>query len=391
MKILFLFISICLLPGFVSGQNMSLEDFDSRFHEELKKVSDKKSAQIQEVKIKYLAALLRLEVNARAAGNLDLVKAARTEISRVEQDQGLKDFMETGPDELQEMQRVVENLYQQYALEEAAMVIRLTESLKQYAAARSVESTRQNKIQDAQNWRDWEHSLQENQQVIDAYAFQKEHSGPEQNISGENTQPFHAALEGTPAKIQIEKAKSFSETPMVYQDKSEPIGKEKRIQNAVTPNAKGSGHTKITAQVLLIDDDETLTNNRSYFSQYKEKAHLYVPRIKLSPLVGKSLDRCLVVFDLYKRGTGSKRSVITTDKILIPPLSAREKVVVDAGSYSYETQEYDPRYSSYGYKNSTADEFYGYIVTIFDRDGEMIYQRATERALKEYARETPPN
>ena len=100
-------------------------------------------------------------------------------------------------------------------------------------------------------------------------------------------------------------------------------------------------------------------------------------------------DKSLVVFDLYKRGSGSKRQIIRTDKIIVPPLDGGKWVFVDSGKYQYETEKYRSIYGS-SYDDATAEEFYGYVVSIFDEQGKLYYQRATNRVLNDYARTSPP-
>ncbi|MGA0332503.1 MAG: hypothetical protein ACO3N7_00840 [Kiritimatiellia bacterium] len=321
-----------------------------------------------------------------------MLQEFRGEITRVENQETLPRFRALGPPQLEEMRKTMFTLKQAVQKEESESVVGLVNNLKAYAQSRSSEFTRQGDIETAVAWRDWEQSLQENAVIASAYEFSG--GGGDSVNRGrdrEQAQPdVHDALSGSTARIITDPQDTFSGSPRVYWSGAEPKGKEKRIQRASTPNAKGAGHTKLTAQILLIEEEDTLRKSSSILSSYKEKELTFVPRIKMSPLVGQSLDRTLVVFDLYKRGLGSKRGVIRTDQILLPPLASSDTVVVDAGTYKYETEEYDSRYSSYDYESASADEFYGYIVTIFNKDGEMIYQRATERVLDDYARETPP-
>ena len=154
----------------------------------------------------------------------------------------------------------------------------------------------------------------------------------------------------------------FSLSPKAYVSGSEPKGNQKRITSN-TPSMKGAGNTQLTGTIILIEEKDITKSG--YYGNRNEKSLTYVPRLSISPIIGQSLDRGLVVFDLYKRGTGSKRSIIQTD-------------------------EYDSSWSSYDYKRSSADEFYGFIASIFNKDDELIFQRASERMLNEYARATPP-
>lgn len=386
MKNIILTLILFSIAASVTAQQMSLEDFNLRFNQELDKITAQRDKQISDLKLKYLGALLRLETQAKSRGNLELVEATRAEIARIERGEPQSPFTDQISPELKEMQQVMQDLGNKYRSEAAQSIVKLVDSLKEYATGRSVESTRQNDIPQAVAWRDWCDNLSENDTVSAAYAMTGS-AEADGEIPNENQGDSHEVLKGQPAKIIKTLTVEFSDRPKVYTAGSEPKGNEKRIRSS-TPSMQGSGHTQLTGTLILIEEKDI--NKSGYSGNYKEKSLTYVPRLSISPLMGKNLDRCLVVFDLYKRGTGSKRSIIRTDEILIPALNASDRVVVDAGKYEYETEEYDSSWSTYDYKNTTADEFYGFIVTIFNKDGELIFQRTTERILNDYARETPP-
>jgi hypothetical protein len=156
-----------------------------------------------------------------------------------------------------------------------------------------------------------------------------------------------------------------------------------------TPSAQGSGLTLISAQLRLVDEENTVNKNFTGWSSHRQKTHLFVGRLQMTPLPGRSIGRSLVTFDLYKKGSGSRREIIRTDSILIPPVAAGQQVVVDSGVYAYETEKY--RYTGgYRYESATADEFNGYIVSVFDERGKLILQRSSDRQLDDYARTEPP-
>jgi hypothetical protein len=386
MKILLTLLFCFCLNGQLIAQSMSLNDFNQRFEEELAKITQTRKSQTGELKIKYLGALLRLENQAKNQGNLDLVQAARAEITLVETGGKIGGDSEAVPEQLMELRIVMKNLYREYEKAEAEQVVALADKLKAYALNVSVEYTRQNEIEKAVAWQNWSNEVANDDLVGSAYAIVNK---PHRNTrNGDNPkQDFHENVRGTPAKIIEEKMQDFEASPRVYRKGKEPEGNEKRIRSS-TPSMQGAGNTQLTGTLMLIE--EKSISKSGYSGNYKEKSLTYVPRLSISPIVGKSLDPCLVVFDLYKRGSGSKRGIIRTDKIVIPSLSASDQIVIDAGKYEYETEEYDSSFSTYEYKYSTEDEFYGFIVTLFNTNGELIFQRASERILNDYARETPP-
>lgn len=385
MKIyLSLLFCLCISTQLFS-QGMSLEEFNQRYKQELGKITQSREAQTQALKIKYMGALLRLENQAKTQGNLDLLQATRAEITRIEQEENIADETDMPP-ELQDLHQVVVNLNREHIKTESEAVVKLVDNLKSYADSRSVDATRQNDIPQAVAWQKWASDVGNDALVSRAYETVNR---PQKDAgSGDNPQNnVHESVQGTPTQIIEEKANEFVGSPRVYRKGKEPEGNEKRIRGS-TPSMQGAGNTLLTGTLTLIEEKDI---NKSGFSgNYKEKSLTYVPRLTISPLIGKTLDPCLVVFDLFKRGSGSKRAIIRTDKIITPFLKTSDQIVIDAGKYEYETEEYNSSISSYDYKYSTEDEFYGFIVTIFNQKGELIFQRASERILNDYARETPP-
>ncbi|WFB36522.1 hypothetical protein P3T73_01950 [Kiritimatiellota bacterium B12222] len=387
MKTLSLFFFTLYFCLSASAQTMSLQEFNTRYEQELGKITRVRIQQKEQLNIKYLGALLRMETQAKNEGNLDLLQATRSEIARVESGQAIEEPTEPVPQALQDMRTVMRKLDREYQQTESKKIVALVDNLKTYASTVSSEYTRQNQIDKAVAWQKWEKNVEEDPLIQQAYASQvRQPAAPSPNHR-DHPQPTHSATRGRTATIHEEQVIEFSESPAVYRWSKEPKGKEKRIRST-TPSMQGAGISKLTGTLILIEEKDI--NKSGWSGNYKEKSLLYVPRLSISPLVGKSLDPCLVVFDLYKRGSGSKRSIIRTDSILIPSLKASDRVVVDAGVYEYETEEYDSSWSSYDYKHSTEDEFYGFIVTIFNQQGELIFQRASERILNEYARTIPP-
>ena len=76
---------------------------------------------------------------------------------------------------------------------------------------------------------------------------------------------------------------------------------------------------------------------------------------------------------------------------MAPAMPSGARWVADSGTYSYETTSLDYTIPGYDRDTATADEFYGFIVSIFDQDGQLLLQRATERMLNEYARTSVPD
>jgi hypothetical protein len=380
------FSTLCLLSA---ASAMTLDEMKTRFSQEMEKVESTKAEQHQELKKMYLQALLRYESGARRQGDLDGVQAVRTEIARVENSETLTPAMLTEPPELQKMGQVVNRKLAAFDQEANGKIAAMVTSVEAFTETRATELTRQGSIQEAVEWREWGRGLRKRPEIASAveagrsvFDAQTADTVPQEDAP--------ALFRQRPAKVVSEQPRDFPRLPALYVAGSEPEGDEKRITTS-TPSAQGAGSALLQVRLKLIEEDKILSRRDTSWYDYKHKSHLYVGRLEFSPIPGKSMERSLIVFDLYKRGKGSDREIIRTEGMVMPPMTSGTRWVADSGSYEYETRERDSRYSGYDYEQASADEFYGFIVSIFDQEGTLVLQRASERMLGEFARTTPPD
>jgi hypothetical protein len=388
--IVFLFTFFCISLS-SQAQQMTLEKCDSHFNEQLDLLKSQYRERVQTLQGNYLAALLRFESNARMQGNLEDVQAARLEIEQVEADEEGRNIVPSDNERIKNMQEIRAQQLKSFADERARGVMALVDAVKFFAENTSRELTRDNQIDKAVKWNDWLNTLEAQPDVVVAMrTVQQQRQNKRVERQESSASEMHQALRGEPIKLLDTRTMELPDGPRAYLAGNEPDGSEKQLANVRPPSASGIGNTVLTGTIKLIEEDNTLASSRSHWSNYSRKGHLHMPRLEFSPLIGKPMGRSLVVFDLFKRGSGTRREVIRTESILLPPLDPDDKVVVDAQPYEYESERYRSQYSNYRSDRSTEDQFYGYIVTIFDENGELIFQRTTERALNEYARKSIP-
>jgi len=371
------------------GYGMSLGEVQGRLSEELENISTETLDQHKELKRVYLSALLRRESAARREGDLDTLQAIREEVVRIEHLERLTAPPSTTSETLRKLSSIVSEKINEIDQEAADKVSTLVTSLEAYSETQATEHTRRGNLNEAIAWRDWGRELKEQPDIAEILsvtvlpetAFTSDHASADQDSN------LYTLREQKRITTQ---ANEFSDSPALYEAGAEPKGDEKRI-SAHTPSAQGAGHTLMQATISLINEDDTISNHGGYSYEYTHKSHLYIARITFTPLPGKSLEPSLVVFDLFKRGSGSKRAVIRTDGMLIPAMASGDRWVADSGPYTYETTKYDSRFSHYDRESATADEFYGFIISIFNSQGELLLQRASERALGDYARSEVPD
>lgn len=369
-------------------QAMSLEEIEKRFTEEVEKTKQEKVEKQTELKGMYLKALLRYESRTKQDGDLEGLQTCRAEIHRVEQMNGLTPAPQEGPEDFKTMTRVVNEKLREINRETAEEIRSMVDSVAAFAEAKAVEFTREGDVREAVKWRDWGLGLRDRPGVATFISFTNRPSASD--AASEKTQKNQHDLFGNPpSEIITVKSTGFPFIPTLYAAGSEPDGDEKRISSH-TPSAQGAGHTLLQGRITLIEEENLLRRVDGIGYDYKHKELLFVARMEFTTLPGKSLEPSLLVFDLFKRGTGSKRAVIRTEGLVLPPMAPGDRWVVDSGSYTYETRESDWSHSNWDSKSATADEFYGYIVSIFDQEGTLIFQRTSERMLGDFARESPP-
>jgi hypothetical protein len=380
----------CLSP--LTGWAQTLDDFTERLDQELGDAQRQRDDALKQLRSDYLGALLRLESDLRKSGDLDGVEAARREIRRVETREDFHANVEDGGHgRISAMQKIIATQRKAIEGRQVERVYTLVTSVEQYVQNRAATLTRENNIAEARLWRDFGATIRERPMVAKVIRKIDHLEEMERRREAERNDPsnFHPALQGTPAQLIQSATKKFPEQAAVYVAGNEPQGEDKRLGTAKTPSAAGAGNTLLTSRVKLVEIESTLSEHRSSHSRGSTKLLSFVPRLEVTLLPGKSIRRSLVVFDLYKRGSGSDREIIETHKILLPELGSSEKIVVDSGPYAYESYKYRTRYG-YRSESVSAEEFYGYIVTMFDQDGNLIFQRAAGNGLEDYARTAPP-
>jgi len=386
-----LLIVFAALGAVLPASGMNLEEAGDRFETELNKILAEETRKQNELKPSYLAAIERVELRAREEADLDGLQACRMESRTVEEEEGLSLRDLSDYEALRVIQEIVNRQLRRFAEEAGEDIDRLVDSVSRFAREQSRELTRNNEIDKALAWNEWRNSLPEHPEVA-RIAQLRGTAQPEQerqrSAGGDSTLDY--VFSRTPAPWASEAAAEFPFEPRGYVAGSEPEGNEVRLSGISTPNARAVGNQVMTGRVKLIEEEETLRDDRSGNSHFRQRRYFFVPRLEYAPLPDQELPKLLAVFDLYVRGTGSRRELIRTDQILLPPVARGNRVVVDAAPYSYETSQRRVRGATQ-FSDSTGDEFYGFVISLFDESGELIFQRASERMLNSLAREEAPD
>lgn len=378
-----------MLAAFLNAQGLTLEALETRWGEEVAAVNARHLESLEGLKRNYLAALLRFEARARSESDLDGVLEAQREITRLDEIGELAPAVFSTHPEIARMQGVMRQQVQSIGLTKANEIAGLAQNVRRFSESNSMELTQRGNIQEALAWREWGEELFRRPEVIQAQQLTRSAEARERRESAPPPVQAHPSVQGAPTELIRTSANDFVDTPRAFVLGNEPSGSERRVIES-RPSAAGSGHTLLQGRLRLVDEEDTLSRYTSRWSSYRSRSHLYVPRLQVSPLPGQTLGKSLVVFDLFKRGTGNRREIIRTDRLILPPIESGTVVVVDSGVYEYNSSRYRSNIGGYRRDQATADEFHGFIVSIFDEQGNLLYQRGSDRGLDSFARNEPP-
>lgn len=370
-----------------TAQEITLQVAEERYQQEVAKLTTERDQKNHTLIQSYIGELMRYEARARSNSDLDGVLAAREEITRVETEGATASAQPPEDGEIARLQSLMLRQARVHARTKGEQLLQFQEGVIRFASTQSMNRTQQNDIEGAIAWRDWAQGLQERPETVRA----RQHvQAQAQHPSGPRNIERHSSFQGRERAEWIrEPLENFVDTPRAFILGHEPRGREPR-QTESTPSAAGSGHTLLQGRLRLVDEEDTLNRYNNPWSSFRERSHLYVPRLQITPLPNRNLEESLVVFDLYRRGSGARREIIRTDSIWVPPIPGGTQVVVDAGVYSYNSARYRA-VGGYRSDQATADLFHGFIVTIFDTGGRIIYQRSNDRGLDSFARREPPD
>lgn len=378
------------------ARGATLEQMDAYYDDQIRKLELAYREQMKNLERGYVRALDRGVASAQEKSNLNAVLALQQEISRLEQGGKLRtDLPEGAPAALKTMQSKIAEAQGNYQRVRSQEIEKLTLRYISNLDSRSAAATRNGNIDQALRYRDRANQLREHPKYLAALDV----LAKSQNLvsaggsSGNSTTAAEVPSEWellnrkAPALVSIPATRLPAKTT-AYVKGCEMDINTKRVRSS-TPSAAGSGMTRVSCNVALVDDKDTRNSWRTSYSSSRTNYHTVVPRLTMTPLPNKPLGKSLVVFDYYSRGKGSLRNRIATHSVLVPPLEAGESIVVDSQPHRYSVYKYRSAYSG-TYKSTTGDEFYGFVVSVFGTDGDLILQRSSNNALHDIARTQPP-
>lgn len=368
-----LFMILSVLSATVSSSHAQLpdkvQDAKDRYGYLLNELIIKRHALTADLNKNYLNFIQRMEDQYQRSGNLDAVMGYRAERERFKKSGNIRreDINTSIPDlaKAQAHYRSIQSAPVFMAVEKE--IVDLTE--RYLSAIERVERqlVMSNKLEEAQTVR------AEQQRVKEMPEYRMA-----QQLLATTEAPALAASPTTQAwptgvyRLGEEPPMEASEVMLRY------TGMKSR---AMAPRVQGK------LFVTMKSEETRDSKSQSSWSSSIEKSgfYSYFPRLVLRPSAHESLDGATVVFEYFIRPLGDRTRPARsrTEHIPLPPMNKGENVVVDGAGvrlYQYKSEDYS-RYGGYRSENQTGAQLYGFIASVYDASGEMIFQRTDKSQL----------
>ncbi len=136
---------------------------------------------------------------------------------------------------------------------------------------------------------------------------------------------------------------------------------------------------------------EEKTTSRSRDSEYSTRniKKAYIPRLVFMAGPSHNFKDATILFEYFTR-QGNTRSIVKSDRARIPMLQSMKYMVADAEGYAnvITKSEGVEEYAGSLSRTSEKPEYYGFIASIYDRQGTLIFQRCTNKSLAEFGKST---
>jgi hypothetical protein len=182
---------------------------------------------------------------------------------------------------------------------------------------------------------------------------------------------------------------SYPTAPVIYEAGKTPPGPAKdfkscRLYYTSKENRAASAFYGFDAAMGIRSDRLNISKDNSIYCNYQQEDGVvyYTPRIKISAKNKSIPPNALLTIEYYSRPiTGTGRNLEAVQHVTIPEIERGKDLMVDAGELG--TYRYSCKTTSY--KHQSGKEMYGIILTLFDSNGTLLFQQASQQSLIEAA------
>jgi hypothetical protein len=173
----------------------------------------------------------------------------------------------------------------------------------------------------------------------------------------------------------------------IYPKGSEPKRTAKKEPAYHTGNDSIAAGSKIIATVQKITEEKTTSRSRGSEYRTRNIKKAYIPRLVFMAGPSHNFKDATILFEYFTR-QGNTRRIVKSDRARIPMLQSMKYMVADAEGYANVITKTAgvEEYAGSPSRSSEKPEYYGFIASIYDREGTMIFQRCTNRSLAEFGK-----
>jgi hypothetical protein len=123
----------------------------------------------------------------------------------------------------------------------------------------------------------------------------------------------------------------------------------------------------------------------------RRKAYITLRRPRVRLVAGREdISGGVLLVEYFLTDAGQKRIREKTERVPLPHLPAGQVIVVDLEGLELRKSKYITSDGRVYDDGQPSGEYSGFIISVFDVDGKLVYQRCTTRALARYAPDVMP-
>jgi hypothetical protein len=380
---------------------VDLKSLRQAYDKAIAKIESDHAAAMQNQPTAYLKELQKLQQNLQKAGNLDGWTAVNQEIERFKTEQTIPDETDASIlDGIKNLRAAYKNTLTKCDLEKSKRIIATTKQYVEQLNTLQTNLTKAGKVDEA---------LEVNSEIKTVKSDSKVTSSEfavaayEQQNKKETPPPVKPPEQ--PKKDESDKQAATPTPPADSTNKSTASGDVKTYEGQPFPNTSGqsfknetmvltdrvTGGQKISGAVSMSTQNDMQKSTSTYYSsteRTKQGAMSYSIRISL-----KSANRTytledpkLVIEYFSKPAANSGRAdakKFDTKTYSIPKIDGTRVVNVEFPVVSLQSSSYKYVSGYWGTESyASGNEFYGFVISVFDSKGTLIFQAASNNTLK---------
>jgi hypothetical protein len=406
--LLLLLVLACLAQAQSSpaGKSVDLKALQDTYSKAIQKVEGDSASAAQSLPASYVNELQKLQQSTQKAGDLDGLTAANHELERFKTEQTVPDQPDaSAPDALKKLQTQYKTAVAKNDLEKSKKIVSITKQYLENLTALQTSLTKSGNLNEALNVNAEIKRVKDDSKFTSAQFALATADADKQSATTDKQPPDQAkktADAGKTDKVDKAKAPAGSSDNSSLSDSDAKIYDGKPFPDVGGLNYKPSrlvvsehinGAPKVSIIANLATENNMQTTSSSYYywgGKLKRGSMGYDLRVTVKSAVKTySIDNPTLVVQYFSKDVvsygKSNPKLIESKKVKLPALDSTHNVGIDLPPVSLTSATYryaSGYYGSYYGNSASGSELYGFIVSVFDSNGELVAQCGSNDALK---------